>query len=133
MKEFICKKDFYIEDVKFASIGDYVVLMPDNKTIVNKNNNQSETEYPDIIKDKEYFSPTFESKKFHEVNRPKHYTSGNIECIDAMIAAFGKEAVMTWCKLNAFKYTWREKLKGGLQDMDKAGWYINKYLQLAEQ
>ena len=41
------------------------------------------------------------------VNHPKHYASGGIECIDAMEAAFGKAEVASFCKLNAFKYIWR--------------------------
>lgn len=31
------------------------------------------------------------------VNHPNHYTQGDIECIDAMQAAFGKQAVMHFC------------------------------------
>lgn len=65
------------------------------------------------------------------VNQPPHYTQGNIQCIDAMESAFGKEAVATWCKLNAFKYIWREQHKNGLQDIDKAIWYLNKYKELS--
>jgi len=64
------------------------------------------------------------------VTHPSHYTQGNIQCIDAMESAFGKEAVATWCKLNSFKYIWREEHKNGLQDIDKAIWYLNKYKEL---
>ena len=58
------------------------------------------------------------------VNSPKHYTQGGIECIDAMIAAFGVEAVRSWAKLNAFKYNWRADMKDGDQDIQKAIWYL---------
>lgn len=64
------------------------------------------------------------------VEHPSHYTQGGIQCIDAMVAAFGKEAVATWSKLNAFKYIWRADLKNGIQDIDKAIWYLNKYKEL---
>lgn len=67
------------------------------------------------------------------VTHPSHYTQGNIQCIDAMESAFGKEAVATWCKLNAFKYIWREQHKNRLQDIDKAIWYLNKYKELSVQ
>lgn len=66
------------------------------------------------------------------VNRPPHYTQGGIECIDAMTAAFGKEAVMHFCICNAFKYIWRSEHKNGQEDLDKANWYIKKYKQLKE-
>lgn len=64
------------------------------------------------------------------VNHPSHYNQGGIECIDAMVAAFGKEAVATFCHINAFKYLWRTEHKNGLQDIDKAIWYLNKYKEL---
>lgn len=64
------------------------------------------------------------------VNHPSHYTQGGIECIDAMVAAFGKEAVSNFCLCNAFKYIWRAKHKNGEEDIDKALWYLDKYKEL---
>lgn len=64
------------------------------------------------------------------VNSPAHYTQGGIECIDAMVSAFGAEAVKTYCKINAFKYIWRTDLKNGVEDIAKADWYLKKYLEL---
>lgn len=65
------------------------------------------------------------------VTHPSHYTQGGIECIDAMVSAFGNEAVATWCKCNAFKYIWREAHKNGMEDIDKAIWYLNKFKELS--
>ena len=41
------------------------------------------------------------------VNSPAHYADSEIECIDAMVAAFGPEAVQMDCRLASFKYQWR--------------------------
>lgn len=71
-------------------------------------------------------------KSFHPVNNPLHYTKGNIECIDAMIAAYGKEVVMHFCQCNAFKYLWRFTNKNGIEDLRKAQWYQNKYIELRQ-
>ena len=61
------------------------------------------------------------------VTRPAHYTSGEIECIDAMREAFGDEALKAFCKLNAFKYLWRSGKKGSeKEDTEKAIWYLRK-------
>lgn len=64
-----------------------------------------------------------------QVNHPSHYTSGGIECIDAIESATcelsGIEAV---CTGNAIKYLWRWKQKGGKQDFAKARWYIERML-----
>ena len=69
-------------------------------------------------------------RQFNAVNHPSHYASGGIECIDAMEAAYGIEAVMHFCMCNAFKYQWRFNKKNGVEDLKKAQWYQNKYMEL---
>ena len=72
--------------------------------------------------------------KNDNVNHPAHYTSGGIECIDGMVAAFGREYVMHYCLCNAFKYIWRCEHKGKrVEDIQKAVWYLNKWQSLAEK
>ena len=60
------------------------------------------------------------------VSNPPHYTSGGIECIDAIRSALTEEEFRGYCKGNVIKYIWREKLKGGNEDIKKAivyaGW-----------
>jgi hypothetical protein len=67
------------------------------------------------------------------VNHPRHYTKGKIECIDALESATadlnGIEAV---CTANAIKYLWRWKQKDGIESLQKAVWYINKLIQILE-
>lgn len=136
MKEYFCKKDFYIQDVKFASKGDIVTLLPDNTTIVNTNGGQKVTNIPSIAELNEYFSlviKAVDKKTFDNVNNPEHYASGGIECIDAMIAAYGKEAVMHFCQCNAFKYQFRFVKKNGIEDLKKAEWYNNKFIELSSK
>lgn len=64
------------------------------------------------------------------VNKPPHYTHGKYECIDVMVETFGKEVTEHFCLLNAFKYIWRSEHKNGLEDIKKAWWYLDKYLEL---
>ena len=80
---------------------------------------------PDIAEAVEKHS---EDAKPDPVNRPAHYTSGGIECIDAMQAAFGVEAVKDFCLCNAFKYLWRHRSKNGVEDLKKACWYLNRLI-----
>lgn len=61
-----------------------------------------------------------------EVNHPTHYTSGPVECIDAMESALTPEEFRGYCKGNAMKYLWRCNLKGGEQDLEKAKFYLNR-------
>lgn len=58
---------------------------------------------------------------------PDHYKQGDIECIDAMVAAYGEDAVRIYCKLAAFKYGWRRGLKDDeAQDVKKQQWYLDR-------
>ena len=65
-----------------------------------------------------------------EINHPDRYASGKFECVDVMIDVFGKDAVKHFCILNAFKYLWRAEKKNGTEDIKKAVWYLNKYIEL---
>ena len=78
-----------------------------------------------------------EQKEYEaNVSHPAHYTSGSIECIDAMEAAFGIDEVISFCKLNAFKYIWRCGKKGvgmDIIDSEKASWYLDHANQLRKK
>lgn len=68
--------------------------------------------------------------KADNVNHPSHYETGKFECIDVMIETQGVEAVKDFCLCNAFKYLYRHNGKNGVEDIKKAKWYIDKYLEL---
>lgn len=67
------------------------------------------------------------------VNHPSHYETGKFECIDVMLETQGKEAVKDFCVCNAFKYLYRHGNKNGLEDIKKAVWYLNKFIELEEE
>lgn len=58
------------------------------------------------------------------VNHPSHYTSGAIECIDAIKASLGPQGFADYCQGNITKYVWRYKFKNGVEDLKKAAWYL---------
>ena len=61
------------------------------------------------------------------VNHPSHYTSGEIECINAIKASMSKEAFCGFLKGNQIKYLWRyEKKVNPAEDIKKAGWYRDR-------
>lgn len=60
------------------------------------------------------------------VNHPAHYTTGKIETIDYIQDKLTKEQFEGFCVGNALKYISRYKLKGGMEDIKKAIWYLNK-------
>ena len=73
-----------------------------------------------------------EKSSADNVNHPSHYT-GKYECIDVMQDVFGDEATNDFCLCNAFKYIWRARKKNGLEDVKKAVWYLNKYVEEEEK
>lgn len=68
-----------------------------------------------------------EGQKTDNVNHPPHYeVSTSIECIESMEFTFGKFNVAVFCTINAYKYIWRHKHKNGLEDLEKAQWYLDR-------
>lgn len=66
------------------------------------------------------------------VNHPSHYETGKFECFDVMREALGDNVVKDFCIANSFKYIYRHKRKNGVEDIKKAKWYIDKYLEFEE-
>ena len=66
------------------------------------------------------------------VNHPPHYATGKFELIDVMVETQGAEAVKNFCICNAFKYIYRHKNKNGLEDIKKAIWFLEKFVELEE-
>ena len=58
------------------------------------------------------------------VNHPKHYTKhpSGVECITIT-------EHMSFCLGNAIKYLWRADLKNGIEDLEKARWYITREIE----
>lgn len=85
-----------------------------------------------VFVDTEYFTPVNPPKTGEEINHPTRYAGGKYECIDVMSDVFGLDAVKSFCKLNAFKYLWREQNKNGVEDLKKCAWYLDKLIELTE-
>ena len=66
------------------------------------------------------------------VNHPAHYNTGKYESIDVMVETQGVDAVKNFCICNAFKYIYRHRFKNRTEDIKKAIWYLNKYVELNE-
>jgi hypothetical protein len=61
---------------------------------------------------------------------PSHYKQGKVECIDAIEAAtINKKGLDAVCTANVIKYIWRAESKGGIEDLKKAQWYLNRMIE----
>ena len=61
------------------------------------------------------------------VSRPLHYTThpSGIECIDVT-------EHFPFCLGNVIKYVWRHQQKGGVEDLKKARWYLDREIARQE-
>ena len=59
--------------------------------------------------------------KMDNVNSPKHYNKGKIEVID-----FIEDQNLNFNLGNVIKYTCRCDLKNGIEDIEKAIWYLQR-------
>lgn len=63
------------------------------------------------------------------INHPPHYTTGGVECIDAIAAALGSDGFRAFLRGQVIKYVWRATHKGAeRQDYAKARWYLDRLL-----
>lgn len=61
------------------------------------------------------------------VNHPEHYTTGKIECLDAIESALGSYNFQSYLRGQVMKYLWRMDKKGAmLEDAKKAQFYLNR-------
>ena len=72
-------------------------------------------------------------EEFCEVEKPQHYNMGEIECIDAIKASMLQIEYQGYLKGNFEKYVWRWRYKGGLKDLKKAQWYLEKLINSVEE
>ena len=69
------------------------------------------------------------------INKPNHYTFGKFECID-VIEELSKQnnlqGIEGFLYGNIIKYLWRYKHKNGIEDLQKARWYLDRLISNTE-
>lgn len=68
------------------------------------------------------------------VNHPNHYLSNGLEVID-ILKAFTEDltGIEAICTGNILKYICRWNKKNGLQDLEKAQWYLSYLINLIKE
>lgn len=64
---------------------------------------------------------------------PAHYRKGGLEVIDVLETKLSHEEFKGFCKGLAIKYLLRADDKNGLEDYEKAQWYINRLVKKLEK
>jgi len=57
---------------------------------------------------------------------PEHSKFGGVECIDAIKSSLSPEQFRGYLKASIIKYLWRHEKKNGLEDLEKADWFLRK-------
>ena len=66
------------------------------------------------------------------VNSPPHYNKYGVECIEAIQSATG-EGYEYYLQGNIIKYLWRYRYKDGVQDLEKAQWYLSRLIEVKKK
>ena len=66
------------------------------------------------------------------INKPTHYHQNGIDVIGFSEAQFSKDELRGFYRINCLKYITRFDRKGGVEDIKKASFYLNKLLEMEE-
>lgn len=83
------------------------------------------------IKEKKYWKSVAElTPKQETVNHPQHYGGDTVyEVIKVLEDWLTPEQFDGFLIGNSIKYQARYRMKGGIEDLKKSQWYLNKYLE----
>ena len=69
-----------------------------------------------------------QSDNLDMVNSPAHYNKSGIETID-IIESVTDDGFESYLQGNILKYLCRYKYKNGVEDLEKARWYLNRLIR----
>ena len=68
-----------------------------------------------------------------EIDKPKHYTQGKVECLDAIDSMLEESSRIDFYRTQIIKYMWRLCDKGSpLKDAKKAKFYLERLIEKLE-
>ena len=66
----------------------------------------------------------------NDITKPKHYTQGSVECLDAIESMLEESSRIDFYGTQFVKYLWRLRDKGSpLKDAKKAQFYLDRLIQ----
>lgn len=121
--------EFINSEVEFGVCKDGVCPVPwETKTVVDDN-------YLTTAQIPNFDFITIDGRpkvKEDTVNHPSHYTDGGIETIEAIEAQLSTEEYEGYLRGNCVKYLWRWRHKGGVEDLKKCKWYLDRLISLID-
>lgn len=74
----------------------------------------------------------FDDVKEDVVNKPSHYHKGGIDLLTYVDGKLSKERIAGFYQMNILKYVARYTEKNGVQDLEKAEFYLKKLIELEQ-
>lgn len=87
---------------------------------------------PIDIPEEDYCDDDYSPLEFDTIDKPRHYNQGKFEPIDVINDWATPEQFEGFCWGNVIKYCSRYKHKGGLEDLKKARYYLDKLIETSE-
>lgn len=119
----------FINQLNPHAVEDYLKLVDVNKP---KKVGKLKAKIVKVVKAKEEVQEVkadIQEAKANDPINPNHYKQGKVECIDCIESATSSlTGFEGFCTGNAIKYLYRWKQKGGVTDLLKSRWYINRML-----
>lgn len=123
----------FIDQLNPHAVDDYLKLAGANKPQDKpKKVGKLKAKIVKVVEDKEVKADIRETKANDPIN-PNHYKQGKVECIDCIESATSNlTGFEGFCTGNAIKYLYRWKRKGGVTDLLKSQWYLNRLIERQE-
>ena len=64
---------------------------------------------------------------------PKHYLKGGMHLLEILEMKLPKEQMEGFLRGLTIKYLFRYDIKGGIEDLKKAKWYLDELIELKEK
>ena len=111
----------------------YVISLGTGDHVVSDEHYEEQIEFP-FERHHEYMvrRSKEEGTKTEMVNHPPHYKGGEIECIDYLEDSLGRDGFAFYVEGNIKKYVHRWRHKGGIEDLKKAKWYLDRLINREE-
>lgn len=103
-----------------------VVFLNENNRLSFGSVMEAKEKYPNV------FIQKYKTNQNDPVNNPKHYTQGELEVIDILQDKLTPQEFEGFLKGNILKYTFREGIKNGTEDVKKGAWYAAKLIEFRE-
>lgn len=76
---------------------------------------------------------SIEKVETNKTTQPSYYHNGSIDVIKFGEENFAKDELKGFYRMNVLKYVTRFDRKNGLEDLDKAGYYLDKLKEIAKE